>query len=207
MKTCPNCGNQVADEVLFCNNCGSSLANAVANNGAPADMSAAQGVPQMQAPNQPYMNGAQPYGNPQQAMDPNYMNMQAGMNGQMNYQQPYPQAAAFADPTDHTSEFDAEDLKENKLYGILPYISFAIGIIVCVLRKDSKYCQFHAKNALKLTLFDFIAFLACLVPLVGWILSPIILLVVLFVNIIAIVYAFQGRAKDIPIVRSFKFLN
>lgn len=31
MKTCPNCGNQVTDEALFCNNCGTSMTGVASN--------------------------------------------------------------------------------------------------------------------------------------------------------------------------------
>jgi uncharacterized membrane protein len=215
MKTCPNCGNQVADEVLFCNNCGTSLANVAATTeNKPVEAAPTQAAPQVQAPTQqqPFMGAQQPFGNTQQGAGQPFMNGQPGMNdqfmgGQANFQQPYPQPVAYTDPSDHTSEFDPEDIKENKLFAILPYFFFVFGVIACLLRKDSKYCLFHAKNAIRLELASLLACLLMIIPVLGWIAGGICLMILVVVNIMAIVFAFQGRAKDLPVVSGIKFLQ
>ena len=42
------------------------------------------------------------------------------------------------------NEFDAEDVKQNKIYAMLIYLSGVIGIIIALLvSKDSAYIKFH----------------------------------------------------------------
>ena len=45
------------------------------------------------------------------------------------YQAPQ-QAYAYVDPSDHTAEFDAADISENKVLAMLPYLLSWIGVIV-----------------------------------------------------------------------------
>ena len=67
------------------------------------------------------------------------------------YQAPQ-QAYAYVDPSDHTAEFDAADISENKVLAMLPYLLSWIGVIVALLGShDSKFAAFHVKQALKLT--------------------------------------------------------
>ena len=59
-------------------------------------------------------------------------------------------AAPEPDPFDHTGEFDAQDISENKVLCMLVYLMGAIGIIYALLAgKDSKYVAFHVRQALK----------------------------------------------------------
>ena len=253
MKTCPNCGNQLADEVLFCNNCGTSVANVAADvpaadtntavktteEPAPVEAAPSETTSPVQAPqesiyevppvspfqpeqNQPYMQ--QPFMNQQPQGQAPFMNQQQPfMNNQAgNFQQPYmqqrpqqfqqpkpmnqPKMPTF-DPKDHTADFDAEDIKEHKLIAILPYFFFFLGVIACLLCKDSKYARFHMKNAIRLELASILCLVPCIIPLLGAIVSAILILIVAVVNIIAIVNAFKGKAKDLPIISDIKFLQ
>ena len=242
MKTCPNCGNKLADEVLFCNNCGTSVANVAADapaedtktevapveNTASAETPAPAEAPQENSPvmpqmvppvppfqpekNQPFMQqpqgGQPPFMNAQQP----FMNNQGNnfqppfTNGQPQQQFQQPPKPAF-DPKDHTADFDEEDIKEHKLIAILPYFFFFLGVIACLLCKESKYARFHMKNAIRLELASILCFLPCIIPFLGLVISGIFLIILTVVDIMAIVYAFQGKAKDLPIIGDIKFLK
>ena len=210
MKTCPNCGNQVADDALFCNNCGTNVTNVetspnsaagsvsdesrVASEtiGAAASAANVAGVA---------FSGAtqtQDFGQAQNLSQP-----QAFDNDQMNYQNQY----RSYDPSDHTAEFDPRDIADNKLFAVLPYFTLLYGLIIALLIKESAFCKFHAKNALRLKIASFLALIPAIIPILGWFVSAILFLILTVINIIAIVQCFQGQAKDLPIISNIGFLR
>lgn len=135
-------------------------------------------------------NNAQPNGSPNQA--PVY-------------------AAPEPDPFDHTEEFDAKDISENKVLCMLVYLMGAIGIIYALLAgKDSKYVAFHVRQALK---FEVVTILLCIVmALLFWtIIVPIVggvcLAIVLVLKVICFFQICSGKAKEPAIIRSLGFLK
>lgn len=85
---------------------------------------------------------------------------------------------------------EVDDAKENKYWAVLSYLGVLV-IIPLIVKKDSKFTQFHVKQGLVL--------------LVGWILSwlpfgPIIGLVAFVFSIIGIINVLSGETKPLPIV-------
>lgn len=94
----------------------------------------------------------------------------------------------------------SKDIDENKLMAALAYV---IVFIPLFLAKDSKFAQFHTKQGLVLFVgWIFIAFLN-VIPILGWILSPILALVAALIAILGIVMALQGKEYRIPIIAEF----
>ncbi|WP_026656930.1 MULTISPECIES: DUF4870 domain-containing protein [Butyrivibrio] len=177
MKICPNCGKELADDVKFCEKCGCSL---------------------------------EPY-NQNQGVDPNAFQdgvapqMQPGFNpnGQ-SFNQFAPQYTAF-DPKDHTSDYDKRDIADNKIFATLAYIGF-MGMIIALLVNNSPFARFHARNAAMIEVANIIAAVVFIVPFIGWIASPIMLIVLFIVRIVAFVRALKGKAIELPIVSDIGFL-
>lgn len=135
-------------------------------------------------------NNAQPNGSPNQA--PVY-------------------AAPEPDPFDHTEEFDAKDISENKVLCMLVYLMGAIGIIYALLAgKDSKYVAFHVRQALKFEVVTILLgivmallFWTIIVPIVG----GVCLAIVLVLKVICFFQICSGKAKEPAIIRSLGFLK
>lgn len=131
----------------------------------------------------------------------------AQANGYQNYYQPVP----VCDPYDHTAEFDATDVHNNKVYALLMYMSGLLGIIIALLGcKDSAYVQFHLRQNLKffvveilLSLCASVLFFTFLVPIV----AGIALAVVEVVKIIAFFQVCGNKSKEPAIIRGLGFLN
>ncbi len=157
---------------------------------------------QSQQPQNPY--GAQPQNNQM----PNNGGYQAQMPNQ-----PYAQPAPVYDPYDHTAEFDANDVSENKIFALLMYLTSIIGVIIALLvnkNQDSAYLKFHMRQVLNIFVLETLAGLlsallwcTVIVPIAGSI-SVIILLVV---TAICFIKTAQNKSIEAPIVRSFKFLK
>ncbi len=205
MKICANCGAQLPDDAAFCNNCGSALTenNNNTESAAPAADNAAPAEQPAQAP------APAPVPVPAPAPQPNaQQNYQQNFN-QASYQQPqYQQPYVAYDPKDHTNEFDPQDIADNKLFAVLPYLfSCIVGIFVGMYVKDSAFVKFHLKNAIRLDIATVLTIILCVVPFIGWIAAIVCGLILEVVEIIAIVWVFQGKAKELPIISSIGFLK
>jgi uncharacterized membrane protein len=86
-----------------------------------------------------------------------------------------------------------KDIQDNKLIAALAYL-WVISIIVLLVKKDSKFAQFHAKQGLVLFLASIIV---SFIPLLGWfILNPIIWII----GLIGLIQALMGKYWKIPLV-------
>ncbi len=198
MKICPNCHNPVEDNTVFCVHCGASLENAAAQNQNPQQPPVNPQQPP-QGPQQPPQGPQQPPRGPQQPPQ-----------GQQQYYRP-PYAQPMVDPYDHTAEFDAKDISDNKVYAMAVYLLGAVGIIIALLAAGkSPYASFQVRQGLKFTIIEALATMAS-VFLVWTIIVPIayvILSVALFVcKIIAFFQICGGKAVEPYIIRSLPFLK
>ena len=119
--------------------------------------------------------------------------------------------AAVADAWDHTSEFDAQDISDNKVYALSAYLVSMLGVIRArVLAKESPFALFHAREALKIDVVVFVvSFLSallswtCIVPIAG----IILMLILCVVKIICFVQVCKGEAKEPWLIRSIGALH
>lgn len=114
---------------------------------------------------------------------------------------------------DTTEEFEASDIEANKVMGILAYLSWLV-IVPLLAAKNSKFARFHANQGLVLAIAEIIAvvILGILgrIPMIGWIFriaESLVSLACFIIAILGIVNAANGRAKELPIVGSFKLLK
>ena len=127
---------------------------------------------------------------------------------QGEYSQPqYQSQYVYYDPADHTAEFDAADVADNKIFAAGAYLFGFLGIIVALLVKDSKYLKFHIKWALRLSIAEILALIPAIIPILGWIVTCVLCIILFVVEIMAIVWAFQGKSKDLPILKGIRFLQ
>lgn len=119
----------------------------------------------------------------------------------------------FNNTEDTTSQFDPNDIQQNKVMAVLAYLSWLV-LVPIFGAKNSPFARFHANQGLALAIAEIICWvvLGILVklPLIGWIfglVEGIFSLVCLVFAIIGIVNAANGRAKELPIVGKFRVLK
>lgn len=89
------------------------------------------------------------------------------------------------------------DVEENKAIAALSYL-WIVSVVVLLMKKDSQFAQFHAKQALILFLLSFLVlFVGSFVRFLGW-----INLVVLVYAIWGFISAFQGKWQHLPGIAS-----
>lgn len=191
MKICPRCGTEQDDSALFCSNCGTTFA---VQPQVTRTEPVAQAAPQ--APVQPTV--------PVQPMAP----VQPQYTAQVpQYQAPVMKYNAY----DHTSEFEAKEVSEYKLYAAMMYVSSAVGIIMALLaNKDSPYLKFHIRQVLKLDIAMMI--LTVLTAVLAWtvivaIAGSIALVVLGVIKVICFVNVLKNKSVEPSIVRDLKFLQ
>lgn len=122
--------------------------------------------------------------------------------------------ASVKDATDHTDEFCAEDVAENKLIVALAYVlPVTVGAILCVwLSKvsDSKYLKFHSREILKLAICSLVVTMVCAVT--SFLVIPAIALgaasvVVIVLRVIGFIQAVKGQSKELPIISNIEILK
>lgn len=199
---CPKCGSEMSEDSAFCTKCGASLHEQTqqkentqqnAQNGPQMNQGAYYGQQQNQgAYYGPQGAGAFGYGNPQ-------------MNQGAYAQQPY------IDPKDHTTEFEAKDVTEHKVFAMLTYLLGAIGVIIALLAdKESSYLKFHVKQSANILVLEILVGLitavlcwTVIVPIAG----IICIVILLIVRIICFVNVCGGKSKEPAIVSNFGFLK
>ena len=106
---------------------------------------------------------------------------------------------------DYSDEMDPDDVKNNKLMAALSYIGILV-LIPIFAAKDSKFVKFHANQGLIL----FLLALACTflrkIKVLGWVFD-ICGIVVFILAVVGIVYACQGKAKELPVIGNWKILS
>lgn len=122
------------------------------------------------------------------------------------------------DTKDTTSEFDKEDIDNNKGMSILAYLSWLV-LIPIFAAKKSRYAQFHANQGLILAIIDTAYWIingviTGILMIVSPIASAIVCaitglfgLVFLVLVILGIVNAASGKAKELPVIGKYKILK
>ncbi len=116
--------------------------------------------------------------------------------------------------------FTTEDVKRNKIYGILSYLGILV-LVPILGAKDSLYARFHANQGLCLLIFSIVLSLAgrmisCVLKvatfglmnnLIHNLIFTAIGVIELVFLIIGIVNACSGEAKRLPLIGGFTLLK
>ena len=117
-------------------------------------------------------------------------------------------AAPYVDPKDHTAEFDAKDISDNKVVAMLPYVMGVVGLIITILLANtSKYVQFHVRTVLKFTVVEAILGILAVIPFIGWLVGGVGIVICHILRIIAFFQICKGQAKDPAIICNLGFLK
>ena len=126
--------------------------------------------------------------------------------------------AALNNTTDTTADFDKADIEQNKIMGVLAYLSWLV-LIPIFAAKNSRFARFHANQGLVLAITEIAwwivtAILNSILYAISWRLGSIfgtllglVNLVFLVLCILGIANAANGKAKELPVIGKFKILK
>ncbi len=122
--------------------------------------------------------------------------------------------AKLGDTNDTTDTFDPKDIEDNKIYSIFAYLGFLV-LIPTLLAQNSPFAKYHANQGLVLLIAELIAAAVSTVlwfiPFVGMILGLIIglplYLCTVVLMVIGILNAYNGKARELPVIGKFNILK
>jgi uncharacterized membrane protein len=100
--------------------------------------------------------------------------------------------------------YSAEDIEKNKVIAALAYAIFFLPLIV---DKDSEFGKFHANQGLLLLIASLLGNAILTVTLIGIILIPVLNIVLLVLFIMGALNAYNGQAKELPVIGKFTLLK
>ena len=106
---------------------------------------------------------------------------------------------------DYSDEMDADDVQRNKLMAVLAYIGILV-LIPLFAAKDSKFARFHTNQGLVLFLLALACSFLRKIKVIGWLFS-ICGVAVFILAVVGIIYACQGKAKELPVIGNWKILK
>jgi len=93
---------------------------------------------------------------------------------------------------------------EEKALGAIAYLGILF-IVPLLVKKDSEFCMFHAKQGLVLFIIDVVGAIIFWIPFVGWAIMALVSILAL----IALINALMGNKWKIPVIgdlaAKFKF--
>ncbi len=96
----------------------------------------------------------------------------------------------------------SEKTKElNTGMAVLAYIIFFVPLLTDA--KDDPYVKYHVKQGLVLFIAWVLTGVFNMVPVIGWMLAPIVYLVLLVLLIMGILNAVNGAKKPLPLIGQF----
>ena len=91
-------------------------------------------------------------------------------------------------------------LPSNTAAALAYVLGWLTGIVFLLLEKDDKFVRFHAMQSIivfgLITLFSF-------VPVIGWMLSPILMILGFVLWLVLIFKAYQGEKFKLPVIGDF----
>ena len=89
------------------------------------------------------------------------------------------------------------DIQQNKVITAVSYLSI-LCLVPLLLKRDSAFAQFHAKQGLVLVLAAVINQVLLIVPVLGWIAHLVGAVAILVLSFIGVVKALSGEYWDMP---------
>lgn len=102
--------------------------------------------------------------------------------------------------------FTAQEVNDGKVMSILAYLGILV-LIPIFAEKNNRFVRFHANQGLILFIASFASGVISFIPYLGVIVNVVVSVAVLVFEIMGIVNACQGEAKELPIIGDIKILK
>ncbi len=117
---------------------------------------------------------------------------------------------------DTTCEFDKDDIEQNKIMGVLAYLSWLV-IIPIIAVPNSKFAKYHSNQGLVLAIAELlcgisvsiVSLVLSLIRLsfVASLISTVVNIIFLIFTVLGIVNVVNGRAKELPVIGGIRILK
>jgi len=104
--------------------------------------------------------------------------------------------------SEETQQLNSKDAADNKVIAAIGYIGI-LCLIPLLLKKDSKFAQFHARQGLVLFIAEIVVSFVNIIPLLGpmiWFAASVVFFVV---SIIGLIKALKGEYWKLPFLHEY----
>jgi uncharacterized membrane protein len=98
--------------------------------------------------------------------------------------------------------FDHKDIEDNKVISAIGYLGILF-LVPLLMKKDSKFATFHAKQALILFVVEVLLSFVNIVPFLGQIIWALGMIVCVLVSLLALIQTLNGKAWEIPYISEY----
>jgi uncharacterized membrane protein len=98
--------------------------------------------------------------------------------------------------------FEEHDIQDNKVIAALSYLGLLV-LVPLLAKKDSLFCQFHAKQGLVLLIAWVIIGAVAVIPILGWIIGIVGSIFLFVCFIMGLVNALSGQAGELPLIGQY----
>lgn len=112
----------------------------------------------------------------------------------------------FTNTADTTAQYTADDILKNKVMAILAYLGLLF-LVPLLAAKDSPFARYHTNQGILLFIVQVIGVAATQIPYAGWLAGALVNLFTTVLLIIGIINAYNGKAKELPVIGKFRILN
>lgn len=88
-----------------------------------------------------------------------------------------------------------KDSLDSNILAAISYLS-VISVVMYIVKKDDSFVSFHAKQGVVIFAFSLIS----IIPIVGWLISPFVLIVSAILMLVGALKAYRGEKFRIPVV-------
>jgi len=91
-------------------------------------------------------------------------------------------------------------LPKNTTAALAYVLGWVSGLVVFLVEKEDKFVRFHALQSI--VVFGIFTVVP-MVPIIGWMLSPLVMLIALVTWVLCLVKAYQGEKFMLPVIGEF----
>ena len=94
------------------------------------------------------------------------------------------------------------EVTEGMPFAVIGYLGI-LCLVPLLLKKENKFALFHGKQGLVIFIAEIAAGVLAIIPIIGWIMAPLIIVALTVISIIGIIQALMGNCFRIPIIADF----
>lgn len=108
--------------------------------------------------------------------------------------------------TTGSEDFSEEDIKNNKKIAILCYFGIFM-LIPFLTRQNSNFIKYHSNQGLLLLIFSMASSFILIIPLLGWILGFVGMILSIVFFFMGVYNVLKGRVKPLPLIGKYQLIK
>jgi uncharacterized membrane protein len=120
--------------------------------------------------------------------------------------QAVPPLSGGATPLADGEKPDPADVDKNKIFAVLAYVGILF-LVPLLAAKESRFARYHTNQGVVLFITGMIGGVLSVIPFVGCILMPVVIIGVIVLMVMGIINAARGECKPLPLIGQYKLIK